>query len=482
MKRSTNMTAVESKPKLPIPSVWSSMFFAAIAGGMAWGIRGQYGHETGAMMAGLAVGLVLTLLFCPQTDAQAVARAVAWCTVAMGLGGSMTYGQTVGLTHDPELVGNWAALRWGMLGLAIKGGLWIGFGGVFLGMGLSGVRYRARELLLVWLGVLGLCALGIWLLNEPFDPANRVLPKFYFSDDWRWEPGATLKPRRELWGGFLLGLAGLLAYVGRWRRDGLAWRMGLWGALGGALGFPIGQCWQAFHSWNLDFFRSGSWAQIDPLINWWNLMETTFGAVMGALLGLGLWLNRRRIAVADGCAPATIAPVVEWVLMAVHCGLVITTEFFSIGWVDLLYDFGPMLGFIPLVALAGGRWWPWLVMLPITALPIAGKTLRELVYKQQAMSPALGWIVYLIVPLAVCAVAAVWFARRTDRQREAQTFLRPVLLLATWMYFGLNYAFFHFPWPWTKWTARTPNAIIYTVCALGLSYLALSGWRSREKS
>ena len=224
------------------------MFFPAIAGGMAWGIRGQYGHETGAMMAGLAVGLVLTLLFCPQTDAQAVARAVAWCTVAMGLGGSMTYGQTVGLTHDPELVGNWAALRWGMLGLAIKGGLWIGFGGVFLGMGLSGVRYRARELLIVWLGVLGLCALGIWLLNEPFDPANRVLPKFYFSDDWRWEPGATLKPRRELWGGFLLGLAGLLAYVGRWRRDGLAWRMGLWGALGGALGFPIGQCWQAFHA------------------------------------------------------------------------------------------------------------------------------------------------------------------------------------------------------------------------------------------
>ena len=147
--------------------------------------------------------------------------------------------------------------------------------------------------------------------------------------------------------------------------------------------------------------------------------------------------------------------------------------------VDLLYDFGPMLGFIPLVAIAGGRLWPWLVMLPITALPIAGKTLRELVYKQQVMSPASGWIAYLIIPLAVCAVAAVWFARRADRQPEAQTFLRPVLLLTTWMYFGLNYAFFHFPWPWAKWTARTPNAILYTACALGLSYLALRGWRGR---
>ena len=33
--------------------------------------------------------------------------------------------------------------------------------------------------------------------------------------------------------------------------------------------------------------------------NWWNMMETTFGAVMGAVLGLGLWLNRRRIGVSS---------------------------------------------------------------------------------------------------------------------------------------------------------------------------------------
>lgn len=464
-----------------MPSVWSAMFFAALAGAMAWGIRGQYGHETGAMMAGLAVGLVLTLLFCPHAAAQPVARAVAWCTVAMGLGGSMTYGQTVGLTHDAALVGNWAALRWGMLGLAIKGGLWIGFGGVFLGMGLSGVRYRARELLLVWLGVLGLCALGVWLLNGPFDPANRVMPRVYFSDDWRWEPDATLKPRREVWGGFLFALGGLLVYVARWRRDGLAWRMGLWGVLGGALGFPLGQSLQAGHTWNPEFFRSGSWAQIDPLINWWNVMETTFGAVMGAVLGLGLWLNRRRIAVAQGGAPATIAPGVEWTLVAVHCGLLITTEFLSVGWVDILYDFGPMLAFIPLIALAGGRWWPWLVMLPITALPIAGKTVRELVYRQHSIAPALGWVVYLVIPLAICTVAALWFARKSERQCDAQSFLLPVLLLTTWMYFGLNFAFFQFPWPWVTWTGRTPNAMIFTACALGLSCLAMRRWRSRVR-
>ena len=459
----------------PAVPVWQPMLFGALAGGMAWGIRGQYGHETGAMMAGLAVGLVMALIFCPNGNVRQVARAVAWCTVAMGLGGSMTYGQTVGLTHDAELVGNWSALRWGMLGLAIKGGLWIGFGGAFLGTGLSGVRYHVGELLFVWLGVLGLCVCGIWLFNEPFDPANRILPKLYFSDSWQWEPNAALKPRREVWGGFLLGLAGLLTYLGVNRRDGLARRLGLWGVLGGAIGFPLGQSLQAYHAWNLEFFRSAEWVNVDKVINWWNFMETTFGAVMGAMIGLGLWLNRRRIAVTGGDGESVMPPFAEWSLIVVHCGLLVGTEFFSVGWIDLLYDFGLMLGFIPLMAIAGGRWWPWLVMLPITALPIAGKTLRELVYKQHAMEPTLGWLVYLVVPMAACVWMAVYFARRTAKLREAQEFLRPVVLLTTWLYFGLNYAFFQFPWPWEKWTSRTPNAIIYTLCAIGLTWLALRG-------
>ncbi|MCI0540055.1 MAG: hypothetical protein L0Z50_33025 [Verrucomicrobiales bacterium] len=464
-----------SQPAPQVRSVpmWKPVLFAAMAGGMGWGIRGQYGHETGAMIAGLLVALVLTLLFCPRDDAWSVARAVAWCTVATGFGGSMTYGQTVGLTHDAPLVGNWGALRWGLLGLAIKGGLWIGFAGVFLGMGLSGVRYRVRELFIAWLGVLGLCALGIWLLNEPFDPTKQILPRIYFSDDWRWEPGAALKPRREIWGGLLFALAGLLAYAGRWRGDRLAWRLGLWGVLGGAVGFPLGQCLQAYHAWNLDYFRQGGWAQIDPLINWWNFMETTFGAVMGAALGLGLWVNRRCVGIPRNADRFTIPVWVGWILAAVHCALLIGTEFLALSWVDALYDFGLMLGFIPIVALAGGRWWPWLVLLPMTALPIAGKTLRELAYRQQVIAPWLGWIIYVVLPLGLLAVAAAGFARRAERSAQAQSILRPALLLTTWLYFGLNFAFFQFPWPWAKWTARTPNAIIYTVCALSLSFLAV---------
>ena len=47
-----------------------------------------------------------------------------------------------------------------MLGLAIKGGLWIGFGGLLLGAGLGGTRYRPPEISAVFLGCLALFLVG----------------------------------------------------------------------------------------------------------------------------------------------------------------------------------------------------------------------------------------------------------------------------------------------------------------------------------
>ena len=114
-----------------------SILLTAMAGAMGWGIRGQYGHETGAMIAGVLVSLVLVLLHCPQAASLPAARAVAFGTVAMGIGGSMTYGQTIGLTQNPEVIGNWKAWRWGMLGLGIKGAIWIGFASVVSRHGIS---------------------------------------------------------------------------------------------------------------------------------------------------------------------------------------------------------------------------------------------------------------------------------------------------------------------------------------------------------
>jgi len=453
---------------------WQPILFAAMAGGMAWGIRGQYGHETGAMIAGLLVSLTLVLLFCRGQKPLALARAAAWGTVGMGIGGSMTYGQTVGLTHDAAMIGDLLALRWGMIGLAVKGGLWIGFGGLFLGMGLGGVRYRWREMLGLMLALVGAYYIGLQLLNSPFNPAEKELPALYFSASWHWQPQAeNLKPRPECWGGLLFALVTALAYTRWWRKDGLAFRMGLWGVVGGMIGFPAGQSLQAFHAWHREAFQQGFWATFDSHINWWNMMETTFGAVMGATLGFGLWLNRWRIRPAEETAARELPPAGEILLLALHLPLLVAVEFMSINAVDSVYDWGIIMAIIPITGIAGGLYWPYAVLFPVTLLPIAGKTVRQLVYNESAISPAAGWLIYFIIPMVIAVAASVYCIRQAATVGKGRDFPRRALLLAAWMYFLLNYAFFRFPWPWAQWTSRTPNGIIFTVCVIGLTILAV---------
>lgn len=461
--RTTSM-ATDSVP------FWQPLLLSALAGGMGWGIRGQYGHETGAMIAGLLVSLVLVFLFCPKAALLPAARAVAFGTIAIGLGGSMTYGQTIGLTQNPGLIGNWEAWRWGMLGLAVKGAIWIGFAGLFLGMGMGGVRYTWRGMVLVMAIVFALYGVGWWMLNSPFDPANRVLPRIYFSASWYWQPeaGPELKPRPEVWGGLLVALLGAWAWVSRVRRDRLARNLALWGMLGG-LGFPLGQCLQSFHAWNPEVFKSGVWATLDPVMNWWNWMETTFGLVMGACLGLGLWFNRRHIAPMNEVVTSPIEPGIEWALAAVHVTMLVAGEFSDIRWANELYDPGIVIALIPIIAVAGGRWWPFLLVLPGTLLPVAGKTIRTLVHDAHAIDPAVGWVLYGVLPMLLTTAAAVWFARQTEGGVSGRAFARRSLLLTAWLYFGLNLALFRFPWPWDAWTSRTPNALVYTVCLLWLT-------------
>ena len=136
MSDSVSSADLMPPPQTNVPLA-KAMLLTAMAGGMGWGIRGQYGHETGAMIAGVLVASVLVMLFASVYSTLHAARAIAWTTIAISFGGCMTYGQTVGLTHDTELIGNTQALRWGLLGLFIKGGIWIGFGGLALGMALG---------------------------------------------------------------------------------------------------------------------------------------------------------------------------------------------------------------------------------------------------------------------------------------------------------------------------------------------------------
>jgi len=484
---------MEDRAVKPQVGVWAPVLFGALAGGMGWGIRGQYGHETGATMAGLLVCLTLAYLLAPRAHPLGVLRAVAWGAVGMGIGGSMTYGQTNGLTHDAELVGNWDALRWGLLGLGIKGAIWIGFGGLLFGMGMSGYRYRPFEILTLMLAMVGLFFMGTSLINSPFEPAERSLPWIYFSDDWYWEPGKEgLEPRPELWGGLLLALLGGIGYVWQRRGDRLARNLALWGMAGGAVGFPLGQSIQAYNAWNREAVAAALPEFLAGKINWWNMMETTFGAVMAAALGLGLWLNRDKIDPKPAERDDRLSPGTELLTVAIHLAMLIMVVFVAIRWVDSLYDLGLIMAIIPLTCIAGGRLWPYWQILPLTLLPIAGKTVRNLTHESgnvtelqeawgagaftmetvRAFGVVAGeYLAYFIVPMLAFLYVVRCSTRVVPHASEMRSTVRGYLLLTAWTYFLLNWAFFHYPWIWQEWTGRTPNGVIFTVCVLGLTVM-----------
>lgn len=461
-----------------------AVMLTAMAAGTGWGIRGQYGHETGAMIAGAMASLTLVMLFVPSASSLSAARAAAMMTVAIGIGGSMTYGQTVGLTHDREILGNWEALRWGMLGLIVKGGLWIGFGGAFLGMGLGGKRYRPLEMALLMVSLVGLMFLGIWLINSPFDPATKTLPRIYFSDDWYFEPDRELEPRPEIWGGYLLALIGLIAYVRLIRGDRLALRMALVGVIAGGLGFPGGQSLQTMQAWNPEIFTEGALSVFSGFtrhFNSWNMMETTFGLIWGAVMALGLWWNRRWIAINDADDDVTISPPWEVLLCASHVILLITAEFlrlpeyelWNIRWrIQIYIQFGLIMSTLPLIGIVGGRFWPYLMLLPIVAAPVAGKTIRLTSYLTEGISLGVGWLLLVEIPLGITLVAATWLICRSIQKQTANRFAAVALLLTSWLFFGLNTVLFDYAWPWEEWTGRTPNQLIFGVSVIALTIAA----------
>jgi hypothetical protein len=461
-----------------------------MAGGLGWGIRGQFGHESGAMIAGALTSFTLILLFAPRVSALKAARAVAWMTVAIGIGGSMTYGQTIGLTHDHEihrtldgqLNGNSEAIRWGMIGLFIKGGIWIGFGGLLLGMGLGGKQYRVREMCGVMAGALALMVLGIWLINSPFDPENKILPWIYFSDDWYFEPLRDLKPRPEVWGGFLLALIGMAVYARFKRKDRLAGRMVIVGFIAGGIGFPAGQFVQVLNAWHPELFREhgalGLFSDFTGGFNWWNTMETTFGFIFGAILAFGLWLNRHLVAIEETPEEVTISPRWEIGLFLAHMTLVLVSEFLRVeGWgaeLEFYIEYGPLLACLPLIAIAGGRLWPYLMLFPMVAAPIVGKALRQLCYRSDNWSLASGWLLLVVIPALLLIGLAVWLIHRSRKGQTAWSFASTGLIVTAWFYFLVNSSFFGVSWPWNDERTWSSNQWIFFVFTLGLTATAIA--------
>lgn len=247
-------------------SKWMFIVFPAIAMLLGWGLRGHIGGGPfGAMIPGAMVALSLCLLL--ELPAATTSMIVVFGVVGIGLGGEMTYGQTLGFLKNPETV------LWGTLATTVKGAVWGVLGGAILAMGFIYKQLTKKTVIISLLLMMVGMVLGFKLINHPMI--------IYFSD-----PG---NPRSESWAALLLGAVALLTYL-KYKTSKVDFkiisRFAFWGLIGGGLGFGIGGLWMVLGSTlsNEIVFHS-----------WWKMMEFTFGLLLGAALGYAAWLSREQI-------------------------------------------------------------------------------------------------------------------------------------------------------------------------------------------
>ena len=203
----------------------------ALALSIGWGIRGNFGHEFGALLPGGLAAMTGALL-AGRADWL---RSVAWFgflgALGWSFGGSMSYMQVIGYTHS----GHSGTVAYGFASAFLIGFLWAAMGGAGTAMPILWSRRQLGSLLpaLITVAV-------VWTLQSLVearlegDPDFRHQdPLYWYDTDWlaattaplailgvaglrrRWDPGSSLVFHMAVgwWLGFLILV------------NGLGWRM-----------------------------------------------------------------------------------------------------------------------------------------------------------------------------------------------------------------------------------------------------------------
>ncbi len=320
----------------PVCVEWTkrrSLFLCALASvvmAYGWGYRGVVGHEGGAMIPGGMLGLAVCL-GSNRLDWQRRAGVAGLCgAVGWSWGGSLSYMEQTLYARSDSL----PDVLYGYAMLCLLGALWAGVGGAILGLAFtlprSGLSRLARPFSAISAAFLAVYLL-LYFNPEWRDLLDRYTAEHFDDADWLAATIVVLvsaaywlvspKERREAalflagglawWVGYLAltkigglriappyrsegwgGVAGILVvlffYLLR-ERNRAALMLGLYGLVGGGIGFPLAV-----------FLRHPLLQSKSDLASiQWKLAEESFGFFMGLAIALGV----RRL-LRGGLAPA----------------------------------------------------------------------------------------------------------------------------------------------------------------------------------
>ena len=441
------------------------MFLTAISMSLGWRIRGQFGHEIGAAMAGALAGLAIVLAGGREHWRRRAPICACLCAIGWSFGGSMSYMKVVGFCHSSDS----ATALYGFTGLSLLGFVWAAPGGAATAMALM---FDADRLSRLFAAIAA--AVCAWFVQDVVVDilVSRGVEVGWYGSDWlaasaailgvgslaavrrRLDDGVSLvlhlaigwwiafgglvligglhfnPPRGDNWAGCIGIVGGLLVYC--WRQNLTEVLRGtLVTGFAGAAGFALGQLFKL------------SLIAGDLTANPHVMMEWTHGAVLGLALAIGMLplLNRT--------SPAGAEPAAQW------------TQIFSVMfvfWFLTYYNFAKCA--LQWVKASGGptKIWQglslaaqfrpsrgWIGWIDIVFLALGVVLLLLLLRRRRVSSPLLPENAHgraqLLYLLLVWAYAFSSFARDvtnfgTDNEMRIQVFitLHAVLctLLALW--------------------------------------------------
>jgi hypothetical protein len=150
----------------------------ALALSIGWGIRGNFGHEYGAMLPGALAAMAAVLLGSRPDWLRAVPLFGMFGALGWLFGGSISYMQVIGYTHS----GHSASVLYGFACLFVIGFLWAALGGAGTALPAVAERRRLVELLPPLGAVLALW----WLQGVAIEPwlRGRAFNLDWFDTDW----------------------------------------------------------------------------------------------------------------------------------------------------------------------------------------------------------------------------------------------------------------------------------------------------------
>jgi hypothetical protein len=293
------------------------VLLTALALSVGWGIRGNFGHEFGAMIPGALAAMAIVLLSGREDWWRRVAYFAMFGALGWSFGGSISYMQVVAYTHS----GHSASVLYGFACLFVIGFLWAALGGAGTALPAFLDWDQLTELFAPIAAVfVGWALLELWI--EPWlaqEMATRGMALNWYDTDWtgalmaivavlalvafrrRLDRGSALvlhlaigwwasflvlvvllgirmtPPRGDNWAGVLGMFAGLMVYCARFDLKGVALVSLVTGFIGG-IGFA------AASMLKLVEVTSG----YDT--NWHSILEQTTGLFNGIAVAVAMGL------------------------------------------------------------------------------------------------------------------------------------------------------------------------------------------------